>query len=255
MAPRRDGTLFWGDRRAASRLGRDAFVGLAGKGLTPGGCWGAGVSPAGYSRAAPRTGDLTPLPWQRLVKSRRAGGRLQRGCRDRSVGGGGASAPLRCPQHEPCPRQRRRLRLTPGLPTLPVPPCPKCHHARQGVPHLHAAHHRGGEGAAGTDAPMEGWGAGLTPRAAPGDRFLPWEGHGDPFAVARLVAWMGMGMGCSVPGPSCTLGCGWGGHPDPGHGDLGARSPTAAPGHGRTKGCTSRRRAPGVWIPVARRGP
>ncbi|XP_042654512.1 cytoplasmic phosphatidylinositol transfer protein 1-like isoform X1 [Tyto alba] len=42
------------------------------------------------------------------------------------------------PQNELCPRQRRRLRLTPP----PRQPCPR-HHAHQGVPHLHAAHHRG----------------------------------------------------------------------------------------------------------------
>lgn len=68
MAP-----YFGGHTCAPRQLRRDVFVCLAGKGLTPGGFWGAGVSPAGYTQAAPRTGDLTPLPWQRLVKSPRAG--------------------------------------------------------------------------------------------------------------------------------------------------------------------------------------
>ncbi|XP_042635712.1 LOW QUALITY PROTEIN: cytoplasmic phosphatidylinositol transfer protein 1-like [Catharus ustulatus] len=53
------------------------------------------------------------------------------GCWDGSVGGSAASpAPLpRPPQNELCPRQRRRLRLTPVLPAVPVSPCP-CHPAR-----------------------------------------------------------------------------------------------------------------------------
>lgn len=167
-APRRDGTLFWGDTRAPRQPRKDAFVCPEGKGLMPGGFWGAGVSPAGYTQAAPRTGDLTPLPWQRLVKSPGAGRLLQRGVLgwERGRQRRGPPAPLPAgPRNELWPRQRRRLRLTPVLPAVPVSPRP-CHHARQGVPHLHAAHHRGGErGAAGTASPggvrMEGlwWGS------------------------------------------------------------------------------------------------
>lgn len=42
---------FGGDTRAPRQPRRDALVCLAGKGLTPGGFWGAGVSPAGYTQA------------------------------------------------------------------------------------------------------------------------------------------------------------------------------------------------------------
>lgn len=97
VAPRRYGTLFWGDTCAPRQLRRDTFVWLAGKGLRPGEFWGAGMSPAGYTQAAPRTGDLTPLPWQRLVKSRRAGRLL----RARGAGMGAWEAAPRPPRSAP----------------------------------------------------------------------------------------------------------------------------------------------------------
>lgn len=176
------------------------------------------MSPAGYTQAAPRTGDLTPLPWQRLVKSPGAGRLLQRGVRgwERGRQRRGPPAPLPAgPRNELWPRQRRRLRLTPVLPAVPVPPR-SCHHARQGVPHLHAAHHRGGERGASSGALGDGGvvvgvsyseqrqGIGSWPER---DTVTPsLSPRGAACGRERAV----LASGCSVRGLSRTLGCRWG---------------------------------------------
>lgn len=65
----RNGTVFCRDTCAPRQLPRGVGDCLAGKRLTPGEFQGAGESPAGYTQAASHTDDLTPLPWQRLMKS------------------------------------------------------------------------------------------------------------------------------------------------------------------------------------------
>jgi len=96
-----------GNTCAPRQLPRGAGVCLAGKGLTPWGFRGAGVSPAGHTQAAPCTADLTPLPWQRLMKSPvPTAGRLPRAWGD-AMGvweGCQAPSPLLSPPLPPHPR-------------------------------------------------------------------------------------------------------------------------------------------------------
>lgn len=221
----------------------DACVCLAGTGLTPGGFWGAGVSPAGYTQAAPRTGDLTPLPWQRLVKSPRAGRLLRAGGAGTAAREAAPRPPRSPPQHEPCPRQR--LRLTPVLPAVPVSP-------RRGVTMLVKEYRicmpltteevRGpnGHGRAG--------GGGWLRGSHPGDRFLPWEGHGDPCAVPSWHGWRqgwdGLGVCRARAEPSVGTARPWARRPR-------GTAPHGSTGHSRTGAWTSRR----VWMPVARQRP